>query len=64
MTNHQDEGMKKLGGYGRLFLALGLSLIVMFPLTMAFVARWSHFFCTTQAMVAWPAPAPSLSRSS
>jgi hypothetical protein len=33
-----------MGGYGRLFLALGLSLIVMFPLTMAFVARWSHFY--------------------
>ena len=33
-----------MGGYGRLFLALGLSLVVMFPLTMAFVVRWSDFF--------------------
>ncbi len=30
--------------YLKLFLALGLSMIVMFPLTMAFVDRWSHFY--------------------
>jgi hypothetical protein len=32
-----------MGGYGRPFLALGLSLLVMFPLTMAFVAVWGDF---------------------
>ena len=43
MTNHHGERNKGMGGYGRLFLALGLSLAVMFPLTMAFVVQWSHF---------------------
>lgn len=43
VTNHHGEHDKGMGGYGRLFLALGLSLIVMFPLTMAFVDQWSHF---------------------
>ena len=43
MTHHQGERDEGMSGYGRLFLALGLSLIVMFPLTMAFVAQWSHF---------------------
>jgi len=32
------------GSYRRLFLALGLSLLVMFPLTMAFVANAGHFY--------------------
>jgi hypothetical protein len=43
MTNDPAGHDKEMGGYAKLFLALGLSLIVMFPLTMAFVARWSHF---------------------
>jgi hypothetical protein len=43
VTQHQDERAKRTGGYGKLFLALGLSLLVMFPLTMAFVAQRSHF---------------------
>jgi hypothetical protein len=43
MTSHQEEHTKSMGGYGKLFLALVLSLAVMFPLTMAFVAQWSHF---------------------
>jgi hypothetical protein len=43
VTNHDVERNKGMNGYGRLFLALGLSLAVMFPLTMAFVAQWSHF---------------------
>ena len=30
--------------YLKLFLALGLSLIVMFALSMAFIDRWSHFY--------------------
>ena len=32
-----------MSNYGRLFLALGLSLIVMFFLSMALIAQWSHF---------------------
>lgn len=42
MDHHsgRNEGM---GGYAKLFLALGLSLVIMFPLTMAFVAHWSDF---------------------
>lgn len=43
MANHQGEHDKTMSGYGKLFLALGLSLVVMFPLTMAFIAQWSHF---------------------
>jgi uncharacterized membrane protein len=43
MTHHEGEHNKGKGGYGKLFLALGLSLLVMFPLTMAFVAQASHF---------------------
>jgi hypothetical protein len=52
---HQDKGMES---YRKLFLALGASLVVMFPLTMAFVARWSDFhfnlsnFYMSLAMVA------------
>jgi hypothetical protein len=41
--DHQGERNEGMDGYTKLFLALGLSLIVMFPLTMAFVAQWSHF---------------------
>jgi hypothetical protein len=44
VMHHQAERDQGMGGYGRLALALGLSLLVMFPLTMAFVARWSHFY--------------------
>lgn len=53
-----DDRRSRTSGYGKLFLALGLSLIVMFPLTMAFVAQWSHFhlnlsnFYMAMAMVA------------
>ena len=43
MSDHHSDHDKGMSGYGRLFLALGLSLAVMFPLTMAFVARWSDF---------------------
>lgn len=32
------------GGYGKLAIALLLSLLVMYPLTMAFVVRWSDFY--------------------
>lgn len=42
-THDQGKHDTGTGGYGKLFLALGLSLLVMFPLTMAFVAQWSHF---------------------
>lgn len=38
-----DEHESGMGNYRRLFLALGLSLIVMFLLSMAFIAQWSHF---------------------
>jgi hypothetical protein len=41
--DHQSGRNEGMGAYGKLFLALGLSLVVMFPLTMAFVAQWSHF---------------------
>jgi hypothetical protein len=44
VTHRQDDHGKGMSGYGRLFLALLLSLAVMFPLSMAFVARWSHFY--------------------
>jgi hypothetical protein len=44
VMHHQAERDQGMGGYGRLALALGLSLLVMFPLTMAFVAQWSHFY--------------------
>lgn len=38
------EGMdKSMSGYGKLFLALGVSLIVMYLLTMAFVDEWDHY---------------------
>ena len=43
MTNDRAERDQGMGGYRRLFLAVGLSLIVMFPLSMAFVNRWSDF---------------------
>ncbi len=43
MADEQMKSGRGLGGYGRLFLALVLSVIVMFPLTMAFVNRWSDF---------------------
>jgi hypothetical protein len=39
-ATHHGNGME---GYRKLFLALRASLVVMFPLTMAFVARWSDF---------------------
>lgn len=47
MNEHPNEsgnGMGKGSGYGRLFIALGLSLIVMFPLTMAFINVWGDFY--------------------
>lgn len=43
MRDPHEEHKMETAGYGKLFLALGLSLVVMFPLTMAFVDRWSHF---------------------
>lgn len=43
VMNHQGAHGRGGGNYGKLFLALGLNLLVMFPLTMAFVARWSDF---------------------
>ncbi len=39
----RDIHDKTMSGYQKLFLALGLSLLVMFPLSMAFVAHWSDF---------------------
>lgn len=39
-----DEHESGRGNYRRLFLSLGLSLIVMFFLSMAFIAQWSHFY--------------------
>ena len=39
VTHDQGKHDTGTGGYGKLFLALGLSLLVMFPLTMAFVAQ-------------------------
>lgn len=43
MTDRHAERGKGTGGYGRLFLALALGLAIMFPLSMAFVNRWSDF---------------------
>ena len=46
------------GSYRKLFLALVISLVVMFPLTMVFVATGNHFylnlskFCMAVVMVA------------
>lgn len=40
---HHADGEKSGSGYGKLFIALGISLAVMFPLSMAFVNRWSDF---------------------
>jgi len=40
---HHAHGRTRVSGYGKLFLALGISLAVMFPLSMAFVNRWSDF---------------------
>lgn len=42
--DHQSGRNEGMSGYAKLILALGLSLIVMFPLTMAFVAHWSDFY--------------------
>lgn len=39
---HQGDQM--LGSYQKLFLALGISLPVMFVLSIAFVNTWSHFY--------------------
>ncbi len=36
------QGMQK-SGYGKLGIALLLSFLVMFPLSMAFIDKWSHF---------------------
>ena len=43
---HQQkhEGHGGMGGYGKLALALTLSFLVMFPLSMAFIDTWSHFY--------------------
>ena len=41
--NSHDEHDQAMGGYRKWFLALGLSLLVMYPLTMAFIAHWSDF---------------------
>lgn len=45
-VNHYDDGATRTttDGYGKLALALGLSLGVMYLLTMAFVADRSHFY--------------------
>lgn len=40
-SHHEDQ---MGGGYGKLVIALLLSLLVMYPLTMAFVVRWSDFY--------------------
>lgn len=39
-----DTPESDLTPYLKLFLALGLSLLVMFPLSMAFVNVWSDFY--------------------
>lgn len=43
-TNDSHHEHQTGGGYGKLAIALLLSLLVMYPLTMAFVARWSDFY--------------------
>ncbi len=45
MRSHGTEHDRQMTtGYGKLALALSLSLLVMYPLTMAFVVRWSDFY--------------------
>lgn len=44
MSEHPNGHSGMGSGYGKLFLALGLSLLVMFPLTMAFVNVWDDFY--------------------
>ena len=43
-THSRQHGSRMKNGYWSLSLALTLSLAVMFPLTMAFVNRWSDFY--------------------
>ncbi len=43
VSEHQGASAEGTGGYGRPFLALVVSLAVTFPLSMAFVNRWSDF---------------------
>lgn len=43
MDGHEQHGGGN-GSYGKLAIALMLSLSVMFLLSMAFVAEWSHFY--------------------
>jgi hypothetical protein len=43
VSEHDDSMKSGMGGYGNLFLALGISLITMYPLTMIFVADRSDF---------------------
>ncbi len=43
--NERANGQGEMGsGYGKLFISLGMSLLVMFPLTMAFVNVWGDFY--------------------
>lgn len=45
MNSHDSEHNDQMhGSYGKLFLALGLSLLVMYVLTLAFVHTWSDFY--------------------
>lgn len=39
-----QQGKQMQGSYGKLFLALALGLVVMYPLTMAFVVKSSDFY--------------------
>lgn len=59
MDRHETQRDSKMtSGYGKLAIALVLSVLVMYPLTMAFVVRWSDFylnlsnFCMAVMMVA------------
>lgn len=43
-SQESEQSGQMLGSYGKLFLALGISLLVMYVLTMAFVVRWSDYY--------------------
>ncbi|CAN5697975.1 DUF305 domain-containing protein [soil metagenome] len=43
MQEQAPSDNQDIRSYGRLALALGLSLLIMYPLTMAFVVERSHF---------------------
>lgn len=43
-SQESEQSGQMLGSYGKLFLALGISLLVMYVLTMALVVRWSDYY--------------------